>query len=217
MSASRKLIKPYAEPILRAILPKLRDPSPGVASRVMTALGELAQVSGNDMSHCINELMPLIIETLQDQSSAAKREAALSTLGKLVNATGYVIEPYIQYPNLLTILINFLKTEQQVSIRREAVKVLGILGALDPYKHKVLFFFFLQIIKYQYFFLKKKINQMNLRISEKDSSSTEDDIDHVLIGMSTSSEDYHPTVVIHGSFSFLLDKKLKYSNFSKQY
>jgi len=43
---------------------------------------------------------------------------------------------------------------------------------------------------------------MNLRISEKDSSSTEDDIDHVLIGMSTSSEDYHPTVVIHGSFFF---------------
>jgi len=73
----------------------------------------------------------------QDQSSAAKRESALSTLGKLVTSTGYVIDPYVQYPNLLVILTNFLKTEQQTSIRRETVKVLGILGALDPYKHKV--------------------------------------------------------------------------------
>ena len=48
-----------------------------------------------------------------------------------------VIDPYLKYPNLLGILINFLKTEQQLSIRRETMKVLGILGALDPYKHTV--------------------------------------------------------------------------------
>jgi FKBP12-rapamycin complex-associated protein len=103
----------------------------------MTALGELSLVAGPDMSRHIPELMPLIIDTLQDQSSAAKREAALSTLGKLVKATGYVIDPYVQYPSLLVILTNFLRTEQQGSIRRETVKVMGILGALDPYKHKV--------------------------------------------------------------------------------
>jgi len=47
----------------------------------------------------------------------------------------YVIEPYHRYPNLLDILFNFLKTEQTSGVRREVVRVLGLLGALDPYKH----------------------------------------------------------------------------------
>jgi len=139
--------------------------------------------------------------------------AALSSLGKIVKSTGYVIDPYVEYPNLLVILINFLKTEQQGSIRRETVKVLGILGALDPYKHKVSsllspFSFFLFPYKHAVcliFCFSNKMNQMGLRISDKDSSSNdEEDIDHILIGMPTSSEDYHPTVVIHGYSSISL-------------
>ena len=47
----------------------------------------------------------------------------------------YVIEPYHKYPNLLDVLFNFLKTEQATGVRREVVRVLGLLGALDPYKH----------------------------------------------------------------------------------
>ena len=48
----------------------------------------------------------------------------------------YVIEPYFKYPNLLEILFSFLKTEQTAGIRREVIRVLGLLGALDPYKRK---------------------------------------------------------------------------------
>ena len=31
----------------------------------------------------------------------------------------YVVEPYRKYPNLLEVLLNFLKTEQAIGIRRE--------------------------------------------------------------------------------------------------
>ena len=48
----------------------------------------------------------------------------------------YVVEPYHKYPNLLDVLFFFLKTEQTTGIRREVIRVLGLLGALDPYKHK---------------------------------------------------------------------------------
>ena len=48
----------------------------------------------------------------------------------------YVIQPYHNYPNLLDILFSFLKVEQMAGIRREVIRVLGLLGALDPYKHK---------------------------------------------------------------------------------
>src|SRR5215218_3910506 len=47
--ASQKLIKPYVEPIVTVLLPKARDPSAGVASSILTALGELATVGGEDM------------------------------------------------------------------------------------------------------------------------------------------------------------------------
>ena len=48
-----------------------------------------------------------------------------------------VVLPYQEFPTLLELLLSFLKTEQLVSIRRETLRVLGLLGALDPYKHKM--------------------------------------------------------------------------------
>jgi serine/threonine-protein kinase mTOR len=125
------------ESILLVLLPKSRDPSPAVASSVLSALGELARVGGEDLTQYLDKLMPLIIDALQDQSSTTKRDAALKTLGQLASNTGFVIEPYQKYPQLLNILINILKTESSISIRRETVKLIGILGALDPYRHKV--------------------------------------------------------------------------------
>ena len=113
-----------------------------MASSVLAALGELARVGGEDLTDYLDKLMPLIIDALQDQSSTTKRDAALKTLGQLASNTGFVIEPYQKYPQLLNILINILKTESSISIRRETVKLIGILGALDPYRHKVRIFWF---------------------------------------------------------------------------
>lgn len=81
-----------------------------------------------------DDIMQIIIETLLDQRNGFKRESALRALGMLVTNTGAVIEPYLTYPNLLGILLGILKMEQSVLIRREVVKVIGILGAIDPYK-----------------------------------------------------------------------------------
>lgn len=135
--ASQRLVKPYVESIIKVLLPKAKDQSAGVVSSVLAALGELARVGGEDLLPFMDQLMPLIIDTLQDQSSPTKRSAALKTLGQLSCNTGYVIDPYIKYPGLLDTLLTILKTEQSASIRKETIKLLGILGALDPYRHKV--------------------------------------------------------------------------------
>ena len=142
ISASQRLIKPYVEPILKVLIPKAKDPSPGVASKVLVAIGELSQVGCEDLVPYLDDILPIIIETLQDQSSSTKREAALRTLGQVCSNAGVVISPYLKYPNLLNILINILKSEQSSTLRRETVKVIGILGALDPYRHKVIYHFF---------------------------------------------------------------------------
>ncbi|MGH0128951.1 UNVERIFIED_CONTAM: hypothetical protein FKN15_057794 [Acipenser sinensis] len=125
--------------LIQALILKLKDPdpNPGVVISVLATIGELAQVSGLEMRKWMDELFPIIMDMLQDSSSLAKRQVALWTLGQQVASTGYVVEPYRKYPSLLEVLLNFLKTEQNQGIRREAIRVLGLLGALDPYKHKV--------------------------------------------------------------------------------
>ncbi|KAF4790991.1 hypothetical protein TURU_135585 [Turdus rufiventris] len=141
VSNAPRLIRPYMEPILKALIVKLKDPdpdpNPGVINNVLATIGELAQVSGLEMRKWVDELFIIIMDMLQDSSLLAKRQVALWTLGQLVASTGYVVEPYRKYPTLLEVLLNFLKTEQNQGTRREAIRVLGLLGALDPYKHKV--------------------------------------------------------------------------------
>ncbi|KAF8448980.1 phosphatidylinositol 3-kinase [Boletus edulis BED1] len=138
VSATQRLIKPYALPILRVLIPKANDSNPAVAANVLMCLGELAAVGGEDVTPHIPELMQVIIARLQDPAHV-KRDAALRTLGQLCSSTGYVVSPLIDYPQLLPILGRILRTESGPSRRevvREIVKVLGILGALDPYRRK---------------------------------------------------------------------------------
>lgn len=136
-----KLISSYMKPILTILVQKLREPesNPGVVLNVLRAIGDLAEVNGgcNDMEIWADELLLILLEMLGDASSTEKRGVALWTMGQLVSSTGRVVKPYYKYPHLIDLLINFLKTEQQPTIRRETIRLLGLLGALDPYKHKM--------------------------------------------------------------------------------
>jgi serine/threonine-protein kinase mTOR len=134
---AHNFVKPYVESILKVLITKTRDPNTAVVTTVLVTIGELARIGGEELIPYIPKLMPIIMETLQDQSLPTKREASLRTLGLLASSTGWVIEPYTKYPTLLGILLGILQTELAPSIRKEATKTLGILGALDPYKYQV--------------------------------------------------------------------------------
>ena len=132
-----KIVKPYINPLVKVLLLKASDSSPAVASAAIQAIGEVSTIGGTDLLQYIPQLMPIIIDALQDLSSQSKRDAALHTLGQVASNSGYVIQPYSDYPHLLDLLINIINTEQRPSLRNETIKLLGILGALDPYKHQV--------------------------------------------------------------------------------
>lgn len=134
------IIKPYVNSLVKILLPKATDANATVASTVMRALGDLATVGGTELLPYIPKLMPTIIDALQDLSSPPKRDSALRALGQLASNSGYVIQPYLDHPHLLDLLVNIIKTEQQGSLRRETIKLMGIFGALDPYKHQVCLF-----------------------------------------------------------------------------
>ena len=137
IQSSGTVIKPYTKTILDALRPKVHDDSPRVASAVLAALGELSKIADVEMKDCVDELFPLILETLKDQGSVFSREIALRALGQLVSSLGYVIAPYERYPNLLPILLHEIKTEQNPVNRMEVLRVFGLLGALDPYRHRL--------------------------------------------------------------------------------
>lgn len=136
-----KLVRPYMETILNVLVPKLKesDLNPGVVTSILKAIGDLADVNGDNsgLKKWLPELLAILLELLSDASATDKRSIALWAFGQLISATGFVVTPYTEYPNLMDVLLNFLKTEQQPKDRRETIRVLGLLGALDPYKHKV--------------------------------------------------------------------------------
>ena len=171
--------------VLRVLLPKARDSNPRVASAIMLALGELAKVGGEDILPRLDEYMSLIIEMLHDQASLIKRDAALHTLGLVSSHAGYVIEPYIKYPSLLGTIITILKTENAPTTRRETVKVMGILGALDPYKQVV--------------------QSTNTDVSDLPLNPT--DPSHPM-NIGPSHDEYYPTVAFHALLSILRDTSL---------
>ncbi|KAI0272361.1 atypical/PIKK/FRAP protein kinase [Gloeopeniophorella convolvens] len=184
VSATQRLIKPYALPMLRVLLQKANDNNATVAANVMMCLGELACVGGEETTPHVPELMDIILAKLAD-SSNAKRDAALHALGQVCSSTGFVIQPLVEYPQLLQIFSRILKSEPSASVRREVIKVLGIIGALDPYRRKT-------------------------RPDEESNESQTPAAAAINLTYTTSSasDDYYQTVVINALLSILKDQSL---------
>jgi len=85
-----KYLKNYKNCFISVLVPKLKenDPNPGVTIAVLTAIGDLAQVSESEMRLWSPELLPLLLDMLADSSLPAKREVALWTLAQLIESTG---------------------------------------------------------------------------------------------------------------------------------
>ncbi|KAJ5242888.1 uncharacterized protein N7469_001215 [Penicillium citrinum] len=178
VSNATKLIRSYVDPMVTALLPKSTDTNPGVAAVTLKAVGELANVGGGEMRRYLSQIMPIILDSLQDLSSHTKREAALKTLGQLAGNSGYVIEPYVEYPHLLDVLINIIKTEPTGTLRKETIKLVGVLGALDPYKYQ-------------------QISDIEPDVHHINEIQNVSDVALIMQGLTPSNEEYYPTVVIH--------------------
>ena len=176
MNAS-SLVRPFVENLVKNLVPKATSPDPDVSATTLRAIGDLSTVGGLRLQPYLQQLMPTIIDALQDQASPPRRDAALHSLGQLASNTGYVIAPYLDHPMLLDMLTNIIKTEQQGNIRRETIKLLGILGALDPYRHQ----------------------QALERHSDGKKNDTFGGSDVALImqGLTPSNEEYYPQVVMN--------------------
>jgi FKBP12-rapamycin complex-associated protein len=183
------LIKPLVDPIVTVLLPRAQDSNPEVASTTLRAIGHLATVGGEGMIKYIPDLMPIILDFMQDLGSDSKRFAALKTLGQLATNAGYVIEPYRQYPELMNILMNIVKAEPEGELRRETVRLMGTLGALDPDEYQ-------------------KIVEQSPDKHLITESQAVTDVTLIMQGITPSNEEYYPTIVINTLMSLLKDSSL---------
>ena len=107
--------------------------SPTFVSAVLEAIGELSSVGGYAIKPYLNELFPMLLQCVKDQSSTSKRKVSIVTLIQIIQNTGFVIKPYFHYPEIITIVRQMIQNETNPSIRRRILKLIGSLGALDTY------------------------------------------------------------------------------------
>eukprot|EP00898_Chlorokybus_atmophyticus_P008681 jgi/Chlat1/8814/Chrsp90S08148 len=208
----KRLVLPYVAPIIKVLLSKLEEnshgsggPSSGLTVAVISAIGDLSQVGGSTMLTYVSDLLPILIEALHDSVNVAKCDACVSTLGKLVESTGYVVQPYMSYPQLLGLLLRLLNGELPWSTRREVIKVLGIIGALDPHVHK----------RNEHSLQSSMTGVVDTLQSVSTPAATVDhnvdDMQADLLppsGMATTSDEYYPTVAIGVLLRHLRDDSL---------
>lgn len=192
IGAAASLVKSYAPTILTVLLriAAANDTPVQVVAHCVTGIGELARVAGEELVPEVTNLLALLVNMLNDQTSAIKRNAALKTLGQIASNTGAVVQPYAQHPQLLGILFRMLRTETNQTTRLETIRTMGMLGALDPFRHKMI--------------------QGGIDDPNADTAGPRVTDITLLMNISTpSNDDYYQTVVVNSLVNVLNDSSMK--------
>ncbi|BHF62011.1 hypothetical protein SprV_0100499200 [Sparganum proliferum] len=113
-----------------------REPTPVVVA-LFSVLGHLSGVCPAAVVPLMDDLLPILTCMLQDSTCHAKRSIAAWTLSVMITNTGFVVLPYLKHPDLLDLLFGLLKREESKNIQAEIVRLLGLIGAVDPFKLKM--------------------------------------------------------------------------------
>ncbi|EGT38365.1 hypothetical protein CAEBREN_29363 [Caenorhabditis brenneri] len=143
-------------------------------------------------------LFDKLTHMINDSSNLHKREAALRAIGGICRSTAYVVDPYRDYPTLLDDLLRILKTVMSNTMRRECIKTLGILGAIDPYTHKVFTGSVLSSTAIS--------TALSLPITETDSKDPRQDIIHWFNYEKCTLEEFYPAITIANLMLMMQDE-----------
>ncbi len=132
-AAPADFIRPYVAVLFRSVNSKITHPDSRIATAMLTVVGELAVSSGVSVASHLETVLPLLVQMAQRQlHTAATREVVYRTLGQICQGGGFVADPFVQYPTMLTTLLNDIRTDPDPAVREEVLRLFGIVGALDP-------------------------------------------------------------------------------------
>ncbi len=133
-----QLVLPLLD-VLVSVLP-IGAQSSQLATAALDTLGGLSMVAKGEMAVYFDRLMPDLFASMSDWSCVRKREVAFRTFGRLISACEYVSQLHVDFPLLLSSVISVLRegtlSSMPWSLRREALRTLGTLGALEPYLYQ---------------------------------------------------------------------------------
>ena len=135
-----RLARAYCVQILHALLPLLRKDAPPVTAAAATyTLAELLTIAGPMLELHAGTLLTLFLAGMKHRGAPGRRRAALAALERLFSCRGPAIidpSPYERSAALFPALMAMLATEQDELTRNSAVRVLGLLGALEPLQYR---------------------------------------------------------------------------------
>jgi hypothetical protein len=134
----QSIVKPYVGQLI-SILPLHSEVR--LTTAALESIAEICKVMRQDIAPFSDQLIPVIISNMYDHSSRRKQEMAIRTLGQLVGATGLVVKPYLQYPQLLPKALDLLsksRTAMPWTLREEMLRTIGLLGALEPQRFSLI-------------------------------------------------------------------------------
>ena len=138
-----RVTRPYSKMMMNSFVIVLKNNqgvncNNNILIAILSVISSLAQVSNAEIKGHFNELYPILFDIIKDPTySTKKKEVALSCLGKLIDSTDFEFHSYSTYNSLFECLLNLFKSEQTTSMRNKIIRVLGSLGTIDPYKHKL--------------------------------------------------------------------------------
>lgn len=134
----KELILPHADNIALIILQHLKNPSTPsiIIPPLLDTFGNLCVHAENRIINYLDEIIPILLQSMQDKANTKKRESSTRTLVEVIKCTGFVILPYYKYPLLLENILNLMKIEVNLELRCELLRLLGCLGAIDSFYYK---------------------------------------------------------------------------------
>lgn len=138
LSWDESFVMPYAEALLENIIPKIEDKQIAFSESMLNCIGCLAGIDPECISNRLELLLNILSRLIQDQSSTVRRRAALSALSLILRKVDREIIPRDRFSSILFMTITIIKNEFDYSVRREAIRLIGVIGAIDPYLIKAL-------------------------------------------------------------------------------
>ena len=131
VKGSEYLIIPYVKQVMNSLMSLLNDSSADVVIAALSTVGELAISSPESVRERLDELIPKLINALNDQSSVSKQEIAVIAMGKMVSSfTMASDDPYKQYSGLFSALVRAIQGST-AELRIQAIKTAGLIGVVD--------------------------------------------------------------------------------------
>lgn len=128
------LTRPYAGGLVQILLARLAERQERICITSLATLTHLVAISPSDFVASIDGLVDLLTGMFQDLSSEALRLGSLRCLGCLLRNVDRDMLPTSKYVSLIPETILLLRVESVREVRDEALRLLGIIGAVDPYR-----------------------------------------------------------------------------------